>query len=765
MGASCCLNYYYMKVVDGAVSSGLVEVILLTGLDSQLVYRAGEALPRPLQPGDLVRVPLLNRTELGVVARHGTDQDVDASKIKNVLELVRDQAVLSNDLLKLAKWMHPYYAASMESILETMIPVAVRRGTKSKIKKFLRSVGPVEDAILEEMQKRAPKQAKLLQFLRDQIAPAPKVALLKRLGVQPSSCSALVDRGLVEETSARENRVAYEDEFSDGASVEESLELVLTEEQSLAVDSLRASEKEDKFAVHLLHGVTGSGKTEVYLRLMESVLKKGGGVLFLVPEVSLAPQTVDRIRARFNKLGVETAVWHSHLSEGERLDAWQMVAEGRARVVVGARSAVFAPVKKLKLVLVDEEHEPAFKQEETPRYHGRDVAVYRAMLAKCLCVLGSATPSVESVNNVKQGKYILNRLTKRVDDRELPVVHVVDMRREILKKNRMVAFSEVLKEKLLLRYEQKEQSILFINRRGYSKSMLCPECGFVAYCDHCSVTMTYHRTDGQLRCHLCGFEKVAPTRCPTCNSVKVRWQGVGTQRVEEALLHLLPKARIVRMDADVMGRKNLYRKILGDFRRGQIDVLVGTQMIAKGLDFPNVTLVGIVEADLSMHIQDFRAGERTFQLMVQVAGRAGRGDRAGEVVVQTFDPSSAPIQYARRSEFDGFLEDELEQRSELGYPPFRSLIRQVFMGLNPEKVTFYAEHWVKKVKATLDDTVEIRGPVPAPLEKIKDQYRFHVWFFFPRGKLLASRLFELRKDFAMDKDVRDFIDVDPVSLS
>ena len=745
---------------------GLVEVILLTGLDSRLVYRARAVLPRALEVGDLVRVPLLNRTELGVVARQGTSQQVDASKIKDVLELVREQPVLTPELLGLAEWMHSYYAAPMESVLETMIPVAVRRGAKSRTRKYLRATGPVEDSLLEDLGKRAPKQAQLLKFLREQVAPSPKVAVLKRLGVQATSCTALVEKGLVVETSQREDRVAYDDGLASAESVGGEAEpLELTPEQSTAVDSMLASRSAGGFVVHLLHGVTGSGKTEVYLRLMESVLEAGGGVLFLVPEVSLAPQTVDRIRERFDGMGVQTAVWHSHLSDGERLDAWQMVAEGRARVVVGARSAVFAPVRDLKLVIVDEEHEPAFKQEEAPRYNGRDVAVYRAMISQCMCVLGSATPSVESVNNANLGKYRIDRLTRRVDDRELPLVHVVDMRHEVLKKNRLVAFSTELREKLLLRFEMQEQSILFINRRGYSKSLLCPDCGYIAYCDHCSVTMTYHRTDEQLRCHLCGLEKIAPTNCPQCNSVKVRWRGLGTQRVEEALLQLLPKARIVRMDADVMGRKNLYRKILGDFRRGRIDVLVGTQMIAKGLDFPNVTLVGVLDADLSMHIQDFRAGERTFQLLVQVAGRAGRGDRAGEVVVQTFDPSSAPIQYARRSQFEGFLEDELQQRSELGYPPFRSLIRQVFLGPNPEKVVFYAEQWVKKVRTVLDESVEIRGPVPAPLEKIKDRYRFHIWFFYPRGLQVAAQLFGLRKEFPMEKDVRDFIDVDPVNLS
>ena len=307
------------------------------------------------------------------------------------------------------------------------------------MRKYLRAAGPIEQSVLDELKKRAPKQAKLLDFLRDQIAPSPKIALLKRLGVQSTSCSALVEKGLVEETSSRQDRIAYDDELNEVGTAVESVDVVeLTDEQSVAVESMLAS-RGRWLQGTFIAWVTGSGKTEVYLRLMEAVLEGDGGVLFLVPEVSLAPQTVDRIRARFDRLGVDTAVWHSHLSDGERLDAWQMVADGRARVVVGARSAVYAPVKNLQLVIVDEEHEPAFKQEETPRYHGRDVAVYRAMLSKCLCVLGSATPSVESVNNANQGKYRLDRLTRRVDDRELPLVHVVDMRREI-QENRMVAF-------------------------------------------------------------------------------------------------------------------------------------------------------------------------------------------------------------------------------------------------------------------------------------------------------------------------------------
>ena len=742
---------------------------LFTGLDEALWYREGGGMPRTLLVGDLVRIPLLRRTELGVVASVGEDipEEIEPGRIRDVIELVQNTPVLSPNLLELAKWMHSYYAASMESILETMIPASVRRGMKEKIRILLQIGDKLTQEELEKLHKRAPKQAKLLDFLKDQLEPCAKGPILKRLGVSPASCRALVEKGWIIEIAEREVRVAYEDEFAGTSEqVGGHLEtLDLTGEQAVAVANLEKKIASGLFSVELLQGVTGSGKTEVYLRLMKSVLESGGSVLFLVPEVSLAPQSVDRIRSRFTHSGIEVVVWHSFLSDGERVDSWERVASGAARVVVGARSAVFAPLKDLRLVVVDEEHEPAFKQEEVPRYHGRDVAVYRSMLEGCLCLLGSATPSLESIRNVKLGRYGIERLDKRVDDRQLPIVHVVDMTGEVMKAHHMVAFSRMLSEKLKLRYEQGEQSIVFLNRRGYSKRLLCPDCGYVAYCDHCSVSMTFHRSDGQLKCHMCGLEKVAPQRCPECGSVKIRWRGVGTQRVEEALLELLPSARVVRMDADVMGRKNLYRKILGDFRRGQIDILVGTQMIAKGLDFPNVTLVGIIDADLSMHQQDFRAGERTFQLLVQVAGRAGRGDLAGEVVVQTFDPSAAPIQFARRADLDHFLEDELTQREEFGYPPFCSLIRQVFSGPNPEKVTFFAEHWVRRAREILNTAVDIRGPLPAPLEKLKDQYRFHVWYFFPRGITVARHLFALRKDFPMDRDVREFIDVDPVNLS
>jgi primosomal protein N' (replication factor Y) len=471
------------------------------------------------------------------------------------------------------------------------------------------------------------------------------------------------------------------------------------------------------------------------------------------------------VRARLEARGVHTVVWHSHLSEGERYDAWKALASGEAHVVVGARSAVFAPVQNLKLMIVDEEHEPSYKQEDSPRYHGRDVAVYRALLNQSVCVLGSATPSLESLYNVERGKYAVDRILNRVDDRQLPKIHLVDMRREDLQGKGASPISRTLADMLVDRFEKKEQSILFLNRRGFSTSMLCPDCGYVATCEHCSIPMTYHITDKSLRCHLCGVESPAPYACPECKSPNIRKRGVGTQKIEEIVQKILPRAKIVRMDADSMSKKNLYRKILNDFRVGKIDLLVGTQMIAKGLDFPNVTLVGLVDADRSLHVEDFRSAERTFQLIVQVSGRSGRGDRAGEVVIQTHTPHAPPIQFARKSDFDGFQLEELEQRREFNYPPFRHLIRHLFRGRNPDKVNFYIEQWLKVVEERMDGQLEIRGPAPAPIEKIRDEYRFQIWYFAPSASRVIGSLMALRDGFKMDKEVIDLIDVDPMNMS
>ncbi len=754
-----------MRSVESKVNTSVVEVIALSGFDKALAYAVPPTCKDSLQVGSLVRIPLRRRSELGVVTRFGTDQVVPPGKLKMLFEVVQQYPVLPPDLMALYRWALRYYASTPEAVLETMIPAAIRKGMKAKSRLYI-SAGkaPTTEELLT-LEKRAPKQAQLLRFIREQLKPLARADILKRMKLSASACDALVSKGFLRETDTEEERIAYEDELGDVETVANASRPTLTDEQASAVNAITGAIDKNEFSVRLLHGVTGSGKTEVYLNAIEKIVATGGGVIFLVPEVALAPQTVGRVRSRLEARGVHTVVWHSHLSEGERYDAWKALASGEAHVVVGARSAVFAPVQNLKLMIVDEEHEPSYKQEESPRYHGRDVAVYRAHINKAVCVLGSATPSLESLYNVERGKYAVDRILHRVDNRQLPKIHLVDMRREGHTGKGPSPISQMLADKMIDRFEKKEQSILFLNRRGFSTSMMCPDCGYVAGCDHCSIPKTFHRTDKKLRCHLCGEEEYAPSKCPECKSANIRMRGQGTQKIEDIVQKILPRAKIVRMDADSMSKKNLYRKILNDFRIGKIDLLVGTQMIAKGLDFPNVTLVGLVDADRSLHVEDFRAAERTFQLIVQVSGRSGRGDRAGEVVIQTHTPHAPPVQFARRSDFDGFQLEELEQRREFNYPPFRHLIRHLFRGRNPDKVNFYIDQWTKLVEEKMGERLEVRGPAPAPIEKIRDEYRFQLWYFAPSASRVIQDLVALRESFKMDKEVIDLLDVDPMNLS
>ncbi|MFQ3223987.1 MAG: primosomal protein N' (replication factor Y) [Lentimonas sp.] len=750
---------------SGQSDTRIVEIIAMSGFDKSLAYAVPPACQADIKVGSLVRIPLRRRSELGVVTRFGTEQEVPPGKLKMLFEIVQPYPVMPPDLMKLFRWLQQYYSATPEAILETMIPACIRKGMQVKTRRYISAAKAPTAEELAALEKRAPKQAKLLRYIRQQSKPLARADVIKQMKLSASACDALITKGFMRETDTEEERIAYEDELSDFDTVAEVSRPTLTDEQAKCVDAINGAIDKDAFSVRLLHGVTGSGKTEVYLNAIEKVVASGGGVIFLIPEVALAPQTVGRVRGRLEARGVHTVVWHSHLSEGERYDAWKALASKEGQVVVGARSAIFAPVHNLKLIIVDEEHEPSYKQEESPRYNGRDVAVYRAFLNKSVCVLGSATPSLESLYNVEKGKYAVDHILNRVDNRQLPKIHVVDMCREGTPEKAASPISRMLVTKLIDRFEKKEQSILFLNRRGFSTSMLCPDCGYVAGCDHCSIPKTYHRTDKKLRCHLCGEQEAAPTRCPECKSTNIRMRGKGTQKIEDIVQKILPNARIHRMDADSMSKKNLYRKILNDFRIGKIDILVGTQMIAKGLDFPNVTLVGLVDADMSLHIEDFRAAERTFQLVVQVSGRSGRGDRAGEVVIQTHTPHAPPIQFARKSDFDGFQLEELEQRREFNYPPFRHLIRHLFRGRNPDKVNFYIDQWTKLVEKEMGDKVEIRGPAPAPIEKIRDEYRFQLWYFAPSASAVIGQLAKLRESFKMDKEVIDLMDVDPMNLS
>jgi primosomal protein N' (replication factor Y) len=537
----------------------------------------------------------------------------------------------------------------------------------------------------------------------------------------------------------------------------------------------------------LLHGVTGSGKTEVYLQALAHALAQSKGAIVLVPEISLTPQTVERFKARFSsgKLQTLVAVLHSHLSAGERHDEWHKIRQGRARIVIGARSAIFAPVEPLGLIIVDEEHEHTYKQEEAPRYHARDVAIMRGQMENAVVVLGSATPSLESYYNCKKGKYTLLELPERVDNQKMPHVRVVDMRQAARGEKGIPIFSPQLKEAITQRLEKHEQTILFLNRRGYSTALQCLLCGYVANCPNCSLALTYHRPEQKLRCHICGHSETVPTVCPNakCRNPAIRYAGLGTQKVEETLAKLFPNARVRRMDADTMKRKDDYRKTLGDFRAGKTDILVGTQMIAKGLHFPNVTLVGIIYADLALHQPDFRAGERTFQLLTQVAGRAGRGDVEGEVFVQSFTPFHPAIQYARRHDFTGFYEQEIEFREQLKYPPVSRVALLTLKGRNEDKVKFSAEHLRKVLESTVQSPQSnvtrsaltgdrgrwtgdliLCGPAPAPLLRAESYYRYQIMLRTRAMSKLSQTLAQIIETLALPEDVTLAVDIDPVNL-
>ena len=728
-------------------------------MDKELSYLVPSELEHKISRGSMVRVPLRSSTATGVVMEIcGTPQQREEKfSLKKIYSLVQPEPVLTDDLIKLSLWMREYYGCGLQTIFESLIPSIVRTGKGALELKEISAARLPDADELENLSRRAPQQAKICSFLKNYREPILKSALMKMTGVGAQAIDSLVKKGILKQQNREVVRSAFDDDLS-SAELVSPVPHVLNSEQQKALDDILSDINSSEFRTRLLYGVTGSGKTEVYMRAMKSVLDSGGSCVFLVPEIALTPQTVGRLRSRLGDCGL--VVWHSNLTDGQRLDAWRSLARGEARVVVGARSCVFAPVKNLRLIIVDEEHDTAYKQDKNPRYNGRDIAVLRAKLCGCACVLGSATPALETLYNAKNGKYFLSEIRNRIDGRKLPSVFIADMKRE----KPGTVLSRILCEKIAQRLDNMEQTILFLNRRGYSKIFECPDCGNTEECPHCSISLTWHKREDIVKCHLCGYTAKAPARCRKCGSEKAKWRGHGTQKVEDIVSQIFPAARIGRMDRDAMNRRDNYRKVLGDFRAGKLDILIGTQMIAKGLDFPRVTLVGIIDADISLHMPDFRAAEKTYQLIVQVAGRAGRGDGNGEVVIQTLKPEAAPIQYAKRDDMNSFLEEELRNRTEFSYPPAMRLIRQIFRSRSEQKLAFYTEQFARAAEKKLENICQIRGPAPAPLEKLEDFYRWHIWYFCPSVKPVVAAILSLKKEFPIDEDVDDILDVDPMSL-
>lgn len=724
-------------------------------------YELPEAVAGTLQPGSRVRVPVRTRTALATVIELLDETDVPGVKL--ISAVVSAEPILSPLLLKLGAWMADYYCCSIEQAMKAVLPNVIRKaevGHQTRL--FARLAREVGEEEIETLKKKAPLQAAAIAFLAEAGKPIAVAELAEKCDANHAVIQALVKKGLVLTESATVERDPSQGEtFLHAGKLEMNPEqLAVFARVCVAIENQKSKIENPKPL--LLHGVTGSGKTEIYLQAIQLVLERGQTAIMLVPEISLTPQTVERFKSRFAATQHEVAVLHSHLSEGERHDEWHRIRTGRARIVIGARSAIFAPCANLGLIVVDEEHENTYKQEETPRYHGRDIAVLRAQMEGCACLLGSATPSLESFHNAQLGKYELLRLTQRVDDKKMPFIRIMDMRMESKKKG------SILSERLITavndRLAKKEQTILFLNRRGFSTSLLCEKCGYVCECPNCSVGLTFHRAAGRVVCHICGHQAVAPAKCPECKDPGIKYSGTGTEKVEDIVGKCFPTAVVKRLDADVMTRKDAFRETLGAFKVGKIDILVGTQMIAKGLHFPNVTLVGIINADLSLHLPDFRAGERTFQLLTQVAGRAGRGDVEGEVFVQSFTPFSPSIQFARHHDFDGFWEQEIEFRRQWDYPPFTHLVLIVIRSAHQQRAEFSAQTLHRRLKDALPPNTTLSDPAPAPLEKSHGNYRFHLMLRTRAILRLSRHLRGVLEKLTFPEDVIVTVDVDAYQL-
>ena len=541
-----------------------------------------------------------------------------------------------------------------------------------------------------------------------------------------------------------------------------SLPFSLTTEQTKALNCIIKEFDQRDSSVVLFQGVTGSGKTEVYLQAIQHVLKKNQGAIILVPEIALTPQTVERFRARFGEI---VAVLHSSLSDGERHDEWHRIHTGESKIVVGARSALFSPIHNLGIIIVDEEHESTYKQEESPRYHARDVAVMRGQFENCCVVLGSATPSLESINNVKLGRYKMAYIKKRVDNRKMPLMNIINMNYSVENTGHATLFSKELVQAMYDRLDRGEQIILFLNRRGFSSSIICEKCGYVNYCEKCSVTKNYHKKMNKLICHICGSEEPLPSHCPECNDPGFRFKGSGTEKIEEIIKKICPHARIDRMDSDTMRTKDSYQTVLNKFRAGKTDILLGTQMIAKGLDFPNVTLVGVLNADISLYVPDFRAGERTYQLLTQVAGRAGRGDVSGEVIIQTYTPKHPAIEAAKKLDASLYAINDLAFRKEMMYPPFAHLVIVTFKAKDEDDIIKHIKVFFHQLKLILPDTVLVSPPLPAPLSRIKGFFRYQIILRSRHTIKITKPIQYLLSKMRFPNTIKIIIDVDAVSLT
>ncbi len=800
------------------------DVVFDRPLDQAYTYAVPRALEGSIGVGKRVEVPLGRgrRTSHGFCVRLSEQGPPATLTLKPVLRVVDERALVDDHLLQLTRWMADYYLCGWGQVLHAVVPASVREQAGTRRVAFVGLPPSEQQSPGEPLAEQASPdehlpgqhlpaaaspgqpspvasppvlthhQQAVLDFLRQQSGPVPLQVVLREVGCSAGVVHSLVQKGLVVKSSRRVAATAAAPAATvaePDAAVDTSPVPTLNADQQRVWETVAAAIAAGGFRPFLLYGVTGSGKTEIYLRAIEAVLRQGQQAIVLVPEIALTPQTIARFRGRCGQV----AVLHSHLTDAERNRHWQRIAAGEVQVVVGARSAVFAPTPRLGLIVIDEEHEHTYKQESTPRYHGRDVAVMRAHLARIPIIMGSATPSLESWWNAQRGQYTLLSLPQRVESRPLPTVKIIDLRHEPHARGPLGAISPTLEAAMLRALKSGGQVMLLLNRRGFSTYVHCHACGHVLQCEHCDIALTFHRTKSALVCHYCGWETPPRRDCPACHQPTLRYQGRGTEKLQAEIEEKFPGYVCRRMDSDTMTRPGSHQAVLDAFRAGDIHILLGTQMIAKGLDFPNVTLVGVIQADTGLHLPDFRSAERTFQLLAQVAGRTGRGDKGGSVFIQTFTPEHPAIAWAARHDYVRFAGHELAQRQQHRYPPFERLARIIVRSTDESAASAFAEtvgQALQRAAAALTAPaaatppatpaagsslptasgepsllrIRILGPVECPVYRLNDYYRFQLQVQSADSGQLHAALRRMLGIVRPPSRVEMQIDIDPYHM-
>ena len=793
----------FAEEIEETFCHHIVSVAFESAADTEFDYLLPDEL-WPIEVGQRVEVPFgkKNKLEIGFCVavvenaqRHkGTkclapgfipgvqpQRKERIFKLKAVEKVIDKEPLLSSELMELARWISSYYVCPLGQVLAAMVPRAVKKGVGARTARYIYLAINIEDIVETARQLRGKRQKQIVEFLQGKGAFNSEAALelqslLQTIGCGKEPVKKLAQKQIIKITE--KTILKSLPAIPKGMSIKAE-KVVLNEDQQKALAHFKAEIESGKFGVTLLHGVTDSGKTELYIRAIEEILRKGKSAIVLLPEIALTAQTVQRFSARFEKI----AVMHSSLTAAQRNVQWQKIKSGDADVVIGARSAIFAPLPRLGLIVVDEEHEPSYKQDTAPRYNGRDVAIKRAQLANALCILGSATPSLETLSNCRSKKYFsLVRLPRRVMNLPMPEMKLVDLQQAGFAQKGINLISEPLAQGLKETLAKKEQAILLLNRRGYSNFIFCPSCKHTLHCRNCDVTLTFHRSEvpgrdrmrtvtgkhlayGYAVCHYCLAQTLVPEKCPLCGA-GLAMIGLGSQRLEEELAKKFPQARVSRVDSDSMAKADYYR-ILKDFSEGRIDILAGTQMLAKGLHFPNVTLVGIISADTCLYLPDFRANEHTFQLISHVAGRAGRSTKKGTVFVQTFLPNQPAIKFAMAGDFDGFIKEELKHRQACNLPPFWRLAVVTLRDRTFDKL----ETACNKMREQIDQIIRreqfraiVRGPMPAVISRIQRFHRMQIIIQAPQASILRELFNGLRGGRPVRPAVKVAIDIDPVNL-